>query len=522
MTAFSFASLDLGTLLLPELIVSIGGMLVLLFGVFAPEGAASTRRAHQLALVVALAAAASAALLANQSPPLGAASGPLAYDGFRWAAVAVILLGVLGTLVMAMEYNEGAALTAPEPPALVLFSAAGMLLLVGARDLMLIFLGIEVMSLSIYVLTGLDRSRAGSAEAALKYFLLGAFSTGFLLYGMALIYGATGTTNLTEMASVIASRNLAAEPLLIGGLALLFVGFSFKVGAVPFHMWTPDVYEGAPTPYTAFMAAGVKTAAFAAFARLLLDGLGPAYASWHYAAWVLAAATMVVGNVLALVQQNVKRMLAYSSIAHAGYLLVAITSHSADGVAAIVFYSLAYTLATVGAFAVLSIVSGGSEKRTRLVDLAGLSRTHPALATAMAVFMLSLMGFPIAGGMGFFAKWYVLRAALSSPAPQLKLSVILVLASLVSAGAYVSAASIATMFMKPPAAEAQPSRAVAARLTGGVVAVTAVLLLALGIYPTPAVHWARASTLPMSPARPAAGPAPEQAFAPSDSQPVLP
>ena len=520
MTSFSFGSLDLGTLLLPELIVAIGGMLVLMYGVVATEGAESTRRAHLLAIVVTLLAAAATAMLANQSAPAGAASGPLAYDGFRWASVAVILLGVLGTLVMAMEYNDGAALHAPEPPALVLFAASGMLLLVGARDLMLIFLGIELMSLSIYILTGLDRSRAGSAEAALKYFLLGAFSTGFLLYGMALIYGATGTTNLTVMADSIMKNDLARDPLLIGGLALLFVGFSFKVAAVPFHMWTPDVYEGAPTPYTAFMAAGVKTAAFAAFARLLLDGLGPAYSSWHYAAWVLAAVTMVVGNVLAQVQQNVKRMLAYSSIAHAGYLLVAITSHSADGVAAIVFYSLAYTLATIGSYAVLSVVSGGIEKRTRLSDLAGLSRTRPALATAMAVFMLSLMGFPVAGGMGFFAKWYVLRAALSSPAPQLKLAVILVLASLVSAGYYLSV--IATMFMKPVAEDVAPSRFVAPRLTGGVIAVAAVLLLVLGVYPAPAVRWAKASVLPMSPGRSAVRPAPLQAVAPSTAQPSLP
>ena len=519
MTGFSFGSLDLGTLLLPELIVAIGGMLVLLYGAFAAESAESTRRAHLLAIIVTLLAATATAMLANQPAPAGAASGPLAYDGFRWASVAVILLGVLGTLVMAMEYNDGAALHAPEPPALVLFAASGMLLLVGARDLMLIFLGIELMSLSIYILTGLDRSRAGSAEAALKYFLLGAFSTGFLLYGMALIYGATGTTNLTVMADTIMKNDLARDPLLIGGLALLFVGFSFKVAAVPFHMWTPDVYEGAPTPYTAFMAAGVKTAAFAAFARLLLDGLGPAYSSWHYAAWVLAAVTMVVGNVLALVQQNVKRMLAYSSIAHAGYLLVAITSHSADGVAAIVFYALAYTLATIGSYAVLSVVSGGIEKRTRLSDLAGLSRTRPALASAMAVFMLSLMGFPVAGGMGFFAKWYVLRAALSSPAPQLKLAVILVLASLVSAGYYLSV--IATMFMKPVAEDVAPSRFVAPRMTGGVIAVAAVLLLVLGVYPSPAVRWAKASVLPMSTARSAVSSAPSQAVAPSTSQPSL-
>ncbi len=514
-TDFQFAALDLGTLLLPELLLSCGAILVLLYGVFAPEGAASTRRAHLLAIVATLVTAAAAAMLANQSPPLGAATGPLAFDGFRWALVAVILLGVLGTLVMAMEYNEGAALTAAEPPALVLFAATGMLLLVGARDLMLIFLGIELMSLSVYVLTGLDRSRASSAEAAMKYFLLGSFSTGFLLYGMALLYGSTGTTNLPEMATVITNGSLARDPLLVCGMALLFVGFAFKVAAAPFHMWAPDVYEGAPTPYTAFMAAGVKTAAFAAFARILLDGLGPAYPTWHYAAWLLAAATMVVGNVLALVQQNVKRMLAYSSIAHAGYLLVAITTRSTDGVAAIVFYALAYTLATIGAFCVLSIVSGGIEKRTTLADLAGLSRTRPALASAMAVFMLSLLGFPVAGGMGFFAKWYVLRAAIGAPAPQTNLAVILVLASVVSAAYYLGV--ITTMFMKPVDEKVPPSRAVEPRLTGGVVAVAVLLLLVLGVYPSPAVRWARASTLPMTPGRAITGPASMQALAPTDS-----
>jgi NADH-quinone oxidoreductase subunit N len=259
----------------------------------------------------------------------------------------------------------------------------------------------------------------------------------------------------------------------------------------------------------------VKTAAFAAFARILLDGLGPAYASWHYAAWLLAAATMVVGNVLALVQQNVKRMLAYSSIAHAGYLLVAITSRSSEGVAAIVFYALAYTLATIGAFCVLSIVSGGIEKRTTLADLAGLSRTRPALATAMAVFMLSLLGFPVAGGMGFFAKWYVLRAAIGAPAPQTKLAVILVLASAVSAVYYLGV--IAAMFMKPADESVKPARVVEPRLTGGVIAVAVLLLLALGVYPSPAVRWARASTLPMSPGRAISGPASMQALAPTDS-----
>ena len=494
MTAAEIARLDLGALLLPEFIVAAGAMVVLLFGVFSIDGAESTRRAHQLALIVAIMAIAAVVFLGGQAAPPGAADSPLAYDGFRWASAIVILIGVVGTLVMAMEYSEGAALTASEAPALVLLAASGMLLLVGARDLMLIFLGIELMSLSSYVLTGLDRSRARSAEAALKYFLLGAFSTGFLLYGMALLYGATGTTSLQAMSATILANDLARSPLVLCGAALLFVGFAFKLAVVPFHMWSPDIYEGAPTPYAAFMAVGVKTAAIASFARLLFVGLAPAFASWHYAMWLLAAVTMVVGNVLALTQQNVKRMLAYSSIAHAGYLLVAMTSHTTGSISALVFYALAYALATLGAFAVLSIVSGGIEHRTRLSDLAGLSRTRPALATAMAVFMLSLLGFPVAGGLGFFAKWYVLRAAIAAPAPQTKLAVILVVASVVSAAYYLGV--IATMFMKPATDETDPPVTRApARLTGVMVGVAATIILVFGIFPAPLVNWAEASTM---------------------------
>jgi NADH-quinone oxidoreductase subunit N len=520
MTPAFLGSLDIGTLLLPELVLSVGAMMVLLFGVFAPPGVATTQRVHWLAILVTLLTAAAVAMLAGQVAPPGAATSPLAYDGYRFAFASVILLGVLGTLVMALEYNEGAALTAPEPPALILFSAVGMLLIVAARDLMVLFLGIELMSLAIYVLTGLDRSRAGSAEAALKYFLLGSFSTGFLLYGMALLFGATGTSNYATMASTIVENTLARDPLLIGGLALLVVGFGFKVAAVPFHMWTPDVYEGAPTPYTAFMSAGVKVAAFAGLMRVLMTALEPAYASWHHVIWLLAALTMVLGNVLAIVQQNVKRMLAYSSIAHAGYLLVAVTSHSAEGIAAIVFYSLAYTLATIGAFAVLSVVSGGIEKRTSIAHLTGLSRTRPVLATAMAVFMFALMGFPVAGGMGFFAKWYVLRAALYSPAPQIKLAVILVLASLVAAVSYLGI--IAAMFTKPVPDDIVAARAVPARLTGGVIAAAMLLLLVLGVYPTPAIRWARASSLPIFSNSAVRGERSLQAVAPTASPSAIP
>ncbi|MCU0618467.1 MAG: NADH-quinone oxidoreductase subunit N [Gemmatimonadaceae bacterium] len=490
----------LGLALLPDLILGGGALAVLLFAVWPAESARHTRRVHAAAMLVVLAALAACVGLATAGPTIAPAAA-LAGDTFRWAMTAVVLVATLGALVLARDYNGGAALVAPEPPALVLLSATGMLLLGAARDLTLVFLGIEVMSVAVYVLAGLDRRRPGSAEAALKYFLLGAFSTAFLVYGMALVYGATGATQFGAIAEAIRSRDLAGDPILVAGTALLFVGFAFKVAAVPFHMWAPDVYQGAPTPYTAFMAAGVKIAAFAGLARLASEALGPAFDSWYPVVWMLAAVTMVAGNVLALTQRNVKRMLAYSSVAHAGYLLVAVAAGTGQATAAIVFYGLAYTLATLGAFGVLTIVSGGLEERTTLDDLAGLVHVRPRLAAAMTVFMLSFLGFPLAGGMGFFAKWYVLRAAMEAPGPLVKLAVLLVLASVVSAGYYLGV--VATMYMKPRAEGAAPIPATP-RLTGALVAVAAVVTLALGVYPVPAIRWAREAALAGPPGREAA------------------
>ncbi len=481
----------IGLALLPDLILGGGALAVLLYAVWPGESARHTRRVHVAAMGVVLAALAATAWLAIAGPTI-AAGAVLAGDAFRWAMAGIVLLATFGALALARDYNGGAALTAPEPPALVLLSASGMLLLGAARDLTLLFLGIEVMSVAVYVLAGLDRRRPGSAEAAMKYFLLGAFSTAFLVYGMALLYGATGSTQLAAIADAIRTRDLAGDPVLVAGAALLFVGFAFKVAAVPFHMWAPDVYQGAPTPYTAFMAAGVKVAAFAALARVVSEALAPAFASWYPVVWLLAALTMVTGNVLALTQRNVKRMLAYSSVAHAGYLLVAIATGTGQATAAIVFYGLAYTLATLGAFGVLTAVSGGIEKHTTLDDLAGLVHVRPGLAAAMTVFMLSFLGFPLAGGMGFFAKWYVLRAAMEAPGPLVKLAVLLVLASVVSAGYYLGV--IAAMYMKPRPAEAEPVPATP-RLTGALVAAMAVVTIALGVYPVPAIRWATQAAL---------------------------
>src|SRR5687768_3880842 len=338
----------------------------------------------------------------------------------------------------------------------------------------------------------MNRRRERSAEGAIKYFLLGAFSTAFLLYGIALVYGATAATNFAEIAANIDRLGLATSGLLLVGLALLVVGFGFKIAAAPFHMWAPDVYEGAPTPITAYMAAAVKAAAFASFLRVWMEAFPTVFIEWHYAIWWLAAVTMVAGNLIALAQKNVKRMLAYSSIAHAGYILVAVLARGDLGSSAFLFYLFAYTLATFGAFAVVVALSGRGDRYLRIDDYAGLWTQRPWLAGSMAVFMLALLGFPIFGGIGFFAKWYMLQAALDSITPLTRLAVVLVLTSVLSAGYYLYVVMV--MFMRPvsrPDSAPQPM----GRLTQWVIAAAAVLILAFGIFPDPVVRLTRSSVI---------------------------
>ena len=495
------------TALLPDLIVMGGAMLLLLWGVWQREGDPSAGRPVAVgAIGVCLAALAAIAWLAMRGA--STTGGPLAIDNFRWAADVVILFGTMLSIALADDYGRRTTPIAIESHALTLLATSGMMLLAGARDLILVFLGIELMSVAVYVLAGINRRSARSAEAALKYFLLGAFSTAFLLYGVALVYGATGATNLARIGAAAAAVPGGPGSMLVIGLALMLIGFAFKVAAAPFHMWTPDVYEGAPTPVTAFMAAAVKTAAFVAFARVFMEGFSGLFERWHDVVWWLAAITMVLGNLIALAQRNVKRMLAYSSIAHAGYLMVALVTNTTAGAAALVFYLFAYTLATVGAFAVLMALSTGAEGTQDVREWSGLFSVRPGLAIAMAVFMLALLGFPLAGGMGFFAKWYVLQAALQAPAPQTRLAVLLVITSVISAGYYLFV--IMVMFMRARPADA-PAPPVTPRWTGGVIAASVVLLLALGLYPTPLVRWARSSSLQPGPQAARALPAPSPA-----------
>jgi NADH-quinone oxidoreductase subunit N len=418
------------------------------------------------------------------------ADGRLAGDGFRWGMDLVLLLGTAGALALLDTAQGRTRAYQAEVPVLMLLAVSGMMIITASRDLMFLYIGLELMSLAVYVLVGSNRASARSAEASIKYFLLGAFASGFLLYGIALLYGAAGDTRLDVLAAAPAS------PLYLVGVALLLVGLAFKIGAVPFHLWTPDVYDGAPSPITAFMAACVKASAFALLLRVLGQGVGPAIIWWHPVLWWLAAATMVIGNVVALSQRNLKRMLAYSGIAHAGYLLVAVLAYSQDSTMVVAFYLFVYTLATLGAFAVLGIVAEGHDGAPTIDDLAGLWHVRPGLATVLGICLLAFLGFPVAGGAGFFAKWYVLQAALASHSPLLVLVIVLVLASVVSAGYYLLV--IAAMFNRPRPVDAVMP--VQTPLLSGIVMVGAVvLLLVLGVYPSPATRLAASATLQTSP-----------------------
>jgi NADH-quinone oxidoreductase subunit N len=475
---------QLSAALVPDLMLMGGAMALLLWAVWRKESAAHQRNVGVLSIGLCVATIVAVVLMMFERGI--ATDGPIAVDNFRWMTDIIILLGTIGAIALGIDDNDRVGTTTSETHVLILLASSGMMLLAAARDLMIVFLGIELMSISVYALAGLNRRSERSAEGALKYFLLGAFSTAFLLYGIALVYGATGTTGLHQIGLRAAEQNLFASPLLLIGIAMLLVGFGFKVSTVPFHMWAPDVYDGSPNPITAYMAATVKTAAFAAFLRVWLEAFGGEYTSWHRAVVGLAIATMVVGNAIGLVQRNLKRLLAYSSIAHAGFILVAIASGTSQGASAMLFYLLAYTLATFGAFAIIIVLSRGDASLTT-DDVSGLWTVRPWLALGMTVFMLALMGFPIFGGIGFFAKWYVLKAALQAPEPQTLLAVVLVLTTVISAGYYLYV--IMVMFMRPRREDASPIGATPAWTQFVMVAAAATILI-LGVMPDMAVRYA--------------------------------
>jgi len=362
-----------------------------------------------------------------------------------------------------------------------------MLLLTSASDLIVVFIAIELMSLSLYVLSGLFKRRRQAGEASMKYFLLGAFASAFLLYGIALLYGATGTTNIDRIAAAAAAT--PHDTLLIAGLGLLLVGFGFKISSAPFHMWAPDVYEGAPTSVTALIATGSKAAVFAVLVRLLLSGVRAVQADWTAVLWVLAALTMTLGNVVAIAQSNLKRMLAYSSIAHVGYMLVGLAAGGAAGAGAVLFYLLAYTFTTAGTFGVITLCVRAGEEAVDVRDYAGLGRRHPVLAFALALLLLSLVGIPPLAG--FVGKFYLFGAAVR--AGFVWLAVLGVLNSAIAAYYYLRV--IVTMYMQEPD---EQSASVAPSFAGGLALTIAVIgVVLLGLMPAPFVDLAQVAVAPL-------------------------
>jgi len=463
--------------ILPEIVLSIFGMIVMLLDPLMDERR-SQRTLGTIALVGELAALA-ATLFQAQYPGLGFWN-MVQVDAFSIFFHFLVAAVTAVVILTSYEYMEVQEIRAGEYYALILFGAVGMSLMSSAVELVLIFIALEISSISTYILAGFRRRAAISSESSVKYFLLGSFATAFFLYGVALMFGATGSTSITVISDALRSGPI---PLLAyAGVALMFVGLGFKVAAAPFHVWTPDVYEGAPAPVVGFMSTAPKAAVFAVLLRIMFEIRAPGRIGLI---WVVAALSMTLGNIGALVQDNIKRLLAYSSIAHAGYLLVALAALPDNGIPAAMFYTASYAAMNVGAFAVVSHFAGAGERRVTLEDYSGLGRRSPLLAATLTIFLLSLIGIPITGG--FFAKFYVFSAALQ--ANLVGLVIIGVLNSAVAAYYYLRI--IIVMYMREPREEA-PVSAIPAGL-GAALAISLVATIYLGVLPGRVLEYAARS-----------------------------
>lgn len=456
--------------ILPEIILTLAGIAAILLGAFLKNPG---ERWPSLVAHAGLLGAV-AAITYQWGHPISAFGGILLADPFSIFFHLLFLLIAALVALSSSEYLRRENLPAAEYYALLLFGTVGMGIMASANELVLVFIGLEISSLASYVLVGFRRDVSTSSEAALKYFLLGSFATAFFLYGIALMFGATGSTRLTQIQvalfngqkSITMAQTITvpitpatgqAAPVLLGSqfpaslagvaIALMFVGLAFKVSAAPFQVWTPDVYQGAPTPVTAFLSTGPKAAAFAAFLRIFMGGLGSFSGRWSWLLWIAAALSMFLGNLGALLQSNIKRLLAYSAIAHAGYILVAFTTHSTDGVTAVLYYLAAYAFMNIGAFVVVSHLGGQGERYLEIEDYAGLGFRFPFLAGTLTVFLLSLIGVPLTAG--FFGKFYIFRAALHGDL--IWLSILGVLNSGIAAYYYLRI--LVSMYMSPPLRE---------------------------------------------------------------------
>jgi NADH-quinone oxidoreductase subunit N len=436
--------------ILPQAVLAGFAILVMVFEAFLPAGRRSLLGWFSLFGVIA---AGAATVRTSYSPGL-AFGGSVAADRFSFYFICLFLLVAALTLLGSINYLERDHIHHGEFYALVLMATAGMCFMAASTELMMIFLGLEISSLSTYVLAGFKRSDALGNEAALKYFLLGSFATAFFLYGIAFFYGLTGTTNLLALRERLGNPvgPSAWSTLAWVALVLMFVGVAFKVSTVPFHVWTPDVYQGAPAPVTAFLSVGPKAAAFAIMLRLFLGAFTSAGPVGFWLIWVSAVLTMGIGNFAALLQTNVKRLLAYSAIAHAGYVLVGIAAGPKEGTVPVLFYLAVYALMNVGAFLLVGHLAGNGERWTRIEDFAGLGYERPGVAACLAVFMLSLGGFPTTAG--FFGKFYIFRAAVH--ANLIGLTIIAVLTSVVSVYYYFRLVVVMYMREGKPAAVSTP------------------------------------------------------------------
>lgn len=393
---------------LPEIILTIAGTLLLLLEGFKKEE--DSRSMISTLAAIAIGLAMYGAVVAYQNPGL-AFSNMLISDGFA-AFFRLVVLGVgLLTVLCSTAYLQREKSNTGEFYALLLFSLAGQCLMAAANELMMVFIGLEVSSIASYILAGYVRDDKRGNEAALKYFLLGSFATAFLLYGVAWVYGMTGSTNLLEIRAAV-EKGVPSMTMVSAAAGLMLVGFAFKISAAPFQVWAPDVYQGAPAPVSGFLSAGPKAVAFAVMIRVFQTAFEPLTPRLEPVLWTMALLTMTIGNFAALWQSNIKRMLGYSSIAHAGYVLVAVTAHSVTGTAAAMFYLAAYGLMNYGAFAIVTHVAGKGEEHVSLDSLKGLSQRQPAVAALLTVFLLSLIGVPLTAG--FFGKFYIFKSAIDS------------------------------------------------------------------------------------------------------------
>jgi NADH-quinone oxidoreductase subunit N len=463
--------------ILPEIVLSLFGMVIVVLDPLVDDR--GTQRLLGLIALIGSVAAIAATLYQSQFPGLGF-WGMVKVDAFS-TFFHVLVTGIAAVVILSsFDYMRLQQIRAGEYYGLILFGTVGMCLMSSAVELVLIFIALEISSISTYVLAGFRRRAAISSEASLKYFLLGSFATAFFLYGVALMFGATGSTSISVIAQAL--RSGPVPVLAYVGIAFMFVGLGFKVAAAPFHIWTPDVYEGAPAPVVGFMSTAPKAAAFAVLLRVMFESNAPGRL---WLVWVTAALSMTLGNVGALVQQNVKRLLAYSSIAHAGYLLVAFAALPNNGIPAAMFYTASYAAMNVGAFAVVSHLAGAGERYVSLDDYAGLGRRSPVLAATLTIFLLSLIGIPMTGG--FFAKFYVFSAALQ--ANLVGLTIIGVLNSAV--GAYYYLRIIVVMYMRE-AREELPAIPVSPAL-GAAIGISIAATFYLGLLPGRVLEYASRS-----------------------------